>query len=139
MRLMRGARMADDKSGVTWNDPQPVLAVALITAFVVVIFCWMFRPPSGDGGSIAVLNTLVGTLGGMTMMAVGFYFNSTKGSQGKDTTIATLATNASSGAAPVLPAGTTSTTTTTAAPATSEPAPTTTTTTAPPSPAAPTT
>lgn len=92
-----------DKKPESWNDTQRMLVLFLVSALTAVIFIWMFRPPTGDAGSMAVLNTLLGALVTMTIGAVGFYFNSTKGSQGKDTTIATLATNATPAPVPVPP------------------------------------
>lgn len=75
----------------SWNDTQCILAFAIISALVAVIFVWMFRPPTGDAGSIAVLNTLVGALIGMSGLIANYYFSSSKGSQAKDTTIQNMA------------------------------------------------
>lgn len=74
----------------SWNDTQKLLAFGLVTAFVVVILLWMFHPPTGDAGTTAVLNTLVGTLGGMAGMVATFYFGSSQGSKTKDDTTASL-------------------------------------------------
>jgi hypothetical protein len=73
-----------------WNDAQKLLAFTLTVSFIVVILLWMFHPPSGDAGTTAVLNTLVGTLGGMAGMVVTFYFGSSKGSSNKDDTISEM-------------------------------------------------
>jgi hypothetical protein len=110
----------------SWGDTQKLLAFILVVAFIVIVLIWMFRPPSGDAGSIAVLNTLVGTLGGFTAAVVTFYFGSSKGSKDKDDTMANMALHTTGNG--VLPPGSTSTTTVTAA---VEPPLTTTTTTAP--------
>ena len=50
----------------------------------------MFYPPHTDAASTAVLNTLVGTVGGMTTMVVSFYFGSSRNANTKDNTIAAL-------------------------------------------------
>jgi hypothetical protein len=73
-----------------WSDTQKILAIVLVVAFIGVIMLWMFYPPHTDAGSTAVLNTLVGTLGGMTTMVVSFYFGSSRNANTKDNTIAAL-------------------------------------------------
>jgi hypothetical protein len=113
----------------SWGDTQKLLAFILVVAFIIIVLIWMFHPPQGDAGSIAVLNTLVGTLGGFTAAVVTFYFGSSKGSKDKDDTISGIATHGTNGDS--LPPGATKTTTTTAAPIVPD-ATTTTTTTAPP-------
>jgi hypothetical protein len=55
---------------------------------------WMFHPPATDAAATAVLNTLVGTLGGYSGMVVTFYFGSSRTSSTKDQTIANLTTAA---------------------------------------------
>lgn len=70
-----------------YPDTQCVLAFLLNGAFIAVIFVWIFHPPAADAASTAVLNTLVGTLGGMAGMVDTFYFGSSKGSKDKDDTI----------------------------------------------------
>ena len=74
-----------------WNDTQKLLAFILVIAFIVVIIIWMFLPPKGDAGIMAVLNTLVGTLGGMTGTVVTFYFGSSQGSKSKDDALNSIA------------------------------------------------
>lgn len=76
----------------SWNDTQKILAFVLVVAFIIVIFVWMFHPPATDAAATAVLNTLVGTLGGYTGMVVTFYFGSSRSSTSKDQTIANLST-----------------------------------------------
>ena len=76
---------------VNWSDTQKILALFIISAFIAVILIWIFLPPKGDPGSIAVLNTLVGTLGGAFMAIVGYFFGSSKSSNDKDDTIKTIA------------------------------------------------
>ena len=73
-----------------WSDTQKILAVVLVAAFIIIIVVWMFYPPHTDAGSTAVLNTLVGTLGGMATMVVSFYFGSSRNANTKDNTIAAL-------------------------------------------------
>jgi hypothetical protein len=117
----------------SWGDTQKLLAFLLVLAFIVVIYLWMLHPPSSDPGTTSVLNTLVGTLGGMAGMVVTFYFGSSKGSKDKDDTMASIASHAA-GNGTTQPPGTTTTTTTSAPPAAAESPPTTTTTTAAPAP-----
>lgn len=74
-----------------WSDTQKILALGITGAFVAVVLLWMFLPPKGDPGSIAVLNTLVGTLGGAFVAIVGFFFGSSKSSSDKDDTIKSIA------------------------------------------------
>jgi hypothetical protein len=96
----------------SWGDTQKLLAFILVIAFIVIVLIWMFRPPAGDAGAIAVLNTLVGTLGGFTAAVVTFYFGSSKGSKDKDDTLGDIATHASNGGTPpAAPPGETTTTT----------------------------
>ena len=76
-------------------DTSTALATAITTAFVLVIFGWMFFPPkAADAGSLAVLNTLTGVLGTAFVGVVQFYFGSSKGSKDKDDTISQMATTA---------------------------------------------
>lgn len=73
-----------------WSDTQKILAIVLVSAFIIIIIIWMFTPPRNDAGATAVLNTLVGTLGGMTSMVVSFYFGSSRASNTQANTIASL-------------------------------------------------
>jgi len=90
-----------------WSDTQKILAIVLVASFIIIIIVWMFIPPHSDAGSTAVLNTLVGTLGGMTTMVVSFYFGSSRNANTKDNTIAALVAPAATADAapsePVLP------------------------------------
>ncbi len=86
----------------SWNDTQKILAFVLVVAFIVVIFVWMFHAPASDAAATAVLNTLVGTLGGFAGMVVTFYFGSSRTSATKDQTIAAL-TNPPTNGATVTP------------------------------------
>jgi hypothetical protein len=74
----------------SWNDTQKLLAFIIVAAFILIIIGWLFFPPKIDAPSTAVLNTLVGTLGGFTGMVVTFYFGSSRSSTAKDSTIAAL-------------------------------------------------
>ena len=76
-----------------WSDTQKLLAFCVVISFIVVVLIWMFHPPTGDAGSIAVLNTMVGTLAGLTGAIITFYFGSSKGSKDKDDTISSIATH----------------------------------------------
>jgi len=73
-----------------WSDTQKILAFVVTAAFILVIFVWMFFPPKADSGATAVLNTLVGTLGGLATMVLQFYFGSSRNANTKDNTIAAL-------------------------------------------------
>jgi uncharacterized YccA/Bax inhibitor family protein len=83
----------------SWGDTQKLLAFVIVVAFIVVIFTWMFFAPKSDVAATAVLNTLVGTLGGFAAMVVSFYFGNSRASANKDQTIANLANPA----APTVP------------------------------------
>lgn len=72
-------------------ETQPVLAFLIILSFVGIVLIWLFHPPFGDAGAMAVLNTLLGTLGGAFIAIVGFYFGSSQGSKDKDETIGRMA------------------------------------------------
>lgn len=74
----------------SWNDTQKILAFVIVIAFIVVILLWMFFPPGGTQGTLAVLNTLVGALVGMAGMVGTFYFGSSRGERNKDNTIVSL-------------------------------------------------
>ena len=74
----------------SWADTQKLLAFVIVVAFIVVIFTWMFFAPKSDAAATAVLNTLVGTLGGYAGMVVTWYFGSSRSSANKDQTIAAL-------------------------------------------------
>jgi len=87
-----------------WSDTQKILAVVLVGSFILIIIIWMFYPPNTNAASTAVLNTLVGTLGGMSTMVVSFYFGSSRNANTKDNTIAALV--APDGAQSALPKST---------------------------------
>lgn len=70
---------------------QYFLALVVMVAFLAVIVIWIFHPPTGEAGQLAVLNTLVGALGAAFGMVVSYFFGSSSGSQQKDETINTLA------------------------------------------------
>ncbi len=67
---------------------QYFLALVVIVSFLAVIVIWIFHPPTGEPGQLAVLNTLVGALGAAFGMVVSYFFGSSSGSQQKDETIA---------------------------------------------------
>ena len=90
-----------------WSDTQKIIALSLVWALIVTIFAWMFFPPKGDPGAIAVLNTLVGGLLGAVGMIVAYFFGSSKNSSKKDETIAKLTGSGNgngSSMAPLAPA-----------------------------------
>lgn len=80
----------DPQKSTPWSDTQKILALVTVVAFIAVIFVWMFFPPKTDQAATAVLNTLVGTLGGLVTMVLTFYFGSSRSSSAKDNTIAQL-------------------------------------------------
>ena len=70
---------------------QYFLALVVIAAFLAIIVIWIFHPPTGEPGTLAVLNTLVGALGAAFGMVVSYFFGSSSGSQQKDETIGAMA------------------------------------------------
>ena len=81
----------------SWNDTQRLLAFIIVVAFIIVIVIWLFHAPTGDAGSNAVLNMLMGSLAAMAGGVVTFYFGSSKGSKDKDDTISSIATHSENG------------------------------------------
>lgn len=77
---------------------QGMIAFLVTVSFVAIILVWMFHPPKGDAGSIAVLNTLVGALAAAFGMVVSYFYGSSSGSKDKDDTIKSMA------GVPTLPA-----------------------------------
>lgn len=73
-----------------WSDTQKIIALTVVFSFIGVVVVWMFYPPKGDPGAIAVLNTLVGSLGTGFGMVLTYFFGSSKTSSSKDATIARL-------------------------------------------------
>lgn len=111
-----------------FGDVQKGLAWFICVSFVLLIFLWALRPPVMAPESMAQLNQLVSTLQNVLLLAIGFYFGSSKSSQNKDDAqakvtdkLASKVTSNGDGSSPV-------TTTTTA---TATPSPTVTTTTTP--------
>ncbi len=88
----------------SWNDTQKILAFVIVAAFILVVILWMFFPPKGDPGTIAVLNTLVGALVTMAVSVSMFYFGSSRGERTKDTTIAQQLPTDGSNGKPTAPA-----------------------------------
>lgn len=76
---------------VNWSDTQKIIALLIVISFILIVVIWMFVPPKGDAGAIAVLNTLVGTLGAGFGVVLTFYFGNNKSSTDKDNTIKTIA------------------------------------------------
>lgn len=88
----------------SWNDTQKLLAFIIVVSYVLVIFAWMFYAPKAGEAATAVLNTLVGTLGGYTAVVVTYYFGTSRSSAAKDQTIASLTTHQTPTEPPVPPA-----------------------------------
>ncbi len=74
----------DDSKPPTWTDTQQSIAFVIIGSTIVIILIWLFRPPTGTEGAMAVLNNLMGALLAAFGMVVAFYFGSSKGSKDKD-------------------------------------------------------
>lgn len=66
------------------DDVQKGLAWFIVIAFVLLIFVWVFRPPTMAPESMAQLNQLVSTLQNILLIAVGFFFGASKGAQNKE-------------------------------------------------------
>jgi hypothetical protein len=64
-------------------DRRTILSFTIVVSFVVVIFVWIFFPPS-DPDQMAVLNMLIGALIGQVTTVVAFDFGSSDGSKAKD-------------------------------------------------------
>ena len=80
-----------------WNDTQKIIALVITVSFILIVILWLFFPPGGDPGAIAVLNTLVGTLGSGFGAIVMYFFGSSKGSTEKDNTIKEMAATTGTG------------------------------------------
>lgn len=85
-----------------WGDTQRIISLTVILSFIGVVLLWMFFPPKGDPGAIAVLNTLAGALMAGFGTILTFFFGSSKGSSDKDATISKIATSTGNGTAEVI-------------------------------------
>lgn len=81
----------DMQTTESWNDTQRLLAFIVVVALIIEILIWMFHPPVGDAGAMAVLNMLLGAHVGYVGAVITFYFGSSKGSKDKDDTISSIA------------------------------------------------
>lgn len=75
----------------SWQDTQKLLAFIIVGGFLTAVFLWMFLPPHGSESQVAVLNTLVGVLGGFAGTVVTFYFGNSRSNANKDETIKQIA------------------------------------------------
>ena len=91
--------------GAAMSDVQKGLAWFICVSFILLIFVWVFKPPVMAPESMAQLNQLVSTLQNILLLAIGFFFGSSKSSQNKDDALMTAAL------APVPPISGTTTTT----------------------------
>jgi hypothetical protein len=80
-----------------------VLAILIVVIFAGTIGVWLYRPPTGSEGAMAILNSLIGIEGSAFVAVVQYFFGSSSASQGKDAVISQMATNAVSGTPPVVP------------------------------------
>jgi hypothetical protein len=71
----------------TMNDVQRGLAWFICISFIALIFVWVFRPPTMAPESMAQLNQMISTLINILLLAIGFFFGSSKSSQNKDDAI----------------------------------------------------
>ncbi len=75
-------KTADPK---TWTNTQQVIAYALVGAFIIVIFGWMFFPPKSlDQAALSIINMLIGALVAKMTTVVDFFLGSSEGSKAKD-------------------------------------------------------
>lgn len=95
------ANSASAAMGAAMSDVQRGLAWFICISFILLIFVWVFKPPVMAPESMAQLNQLVSTLQNILLLAIGFFFGSSKSSQNKDEAIMTAAL------APVSPVTTT--------------------------------
>lgn len=77
--------------GAAMSDVQRGLAWFISISFIMLIFVWVFYPPKMSPESMAQLNQLVSTLQNILLLAIGFFFGSSKSSQNKDDAIMTAA------------------------------------------------
>ena len=70
--------------GAAMSDVQRGLAWFISISFVTLIFLWVLKPPVMAPESMAQLNQLVSTLQNILLLAIGFFFGSSKSSQNKD-------------------------------------------------------
>jgi len=70
---------------------QGILAVVVVGAFIILVGIWMWRPPSGDQATMALVNALVMVVGSGFMTVLNYYFGSSSGSKDKDETISRMA------------------------------------------------
>jgi hypothetical protein len=83
------------------TDAKNWLAFLVVIAFVAVVMFMIHVPPTGSEGAMAVLNMLIGILGGGFTAVISYYFGSSSGGEKQAATIAALAKN---GDKPVAPA-----------------------------------
>jgi hypothetical protein len=74
----------------SWQDTQKLLAFIVVIGFFALTFLWLFYPPKGDAGAMAVLNILIGADAAMAGTVIGFYFGSSRSAANKDETIKQL-------------------------------------------------
>jgi hypothetical protein len=69
----------------TWTSTQQIIAFALVGAFILVIFGWMFFPPKSlDQAALSIINMLIGALVAKMTTVVDFFLGSSEGSKAKD-------------------------------------------------------
>lgn len=86
----------------SWGDTQRIIALLVSLSFIGIVVMWMVFPPSGDPGSLAVLNTLAGSLATGFGMILNYFFGSSKGSSEKDQTISKIAQAKGNGTSEVI-------------------------------------
>lgn len=73
-----------------FSDTQKGLAWFITGSFVLLIFLWVFFPPTMAPESMAQLNNLVTTLVTLVVMAFGYFLGSSRQSKDKDTASAKI-------------------------------------------------
>ncbi len=75
---------SDDKNDSMFADTQKGLAWFISFSFVALIFAWVFWPPVMKPESMGQLNNLVSTLVNIVLLAIGYFFGSSRSSKDKD-------------------------------------------------------
>jgi hypothetical protein len=73
------------------SDAKNWLAFLVVLSFVAVVMFMIHFPPTGSEGAMAVLNMLIGILGGGFTAVISYFFGSSSGGEKQAATIAALA------------------------------------------------
>jgi len=58
------------------------IGLLVVIAYVIVVFSYIHYPPTASGEILQVLSVLIGNLGNMAGLVVGYYFGSSAGAKG---------------------------------------------------------